>query len=1024
LEYEKSVKDSASVWKSCCNLKFIGEKSEIKGTDKFGGTIVDTNLQYTQSKYDEIKNRSQREETLIAWRNDHAVSELVLWTGSSDVQSMTIIVSDFISGANKILAKNVTVSFIKSTKAYNGDYLGYGDKNRKIPKETQDNRSEAFDILYQTDSFYMKAGKIQPVWVDIYVPKDTKADVYMGTLTVKDDKDNRIVFTYKLNIQDIVLLDSTEFKNSFDIELWQYPYSSAEYYDVKPFSEEHFSLIKSSMIKYREIGGHAITASIVEEAWNGQTYSKKEVHYPSMIKWIKNVDGKFIYDYSDFDRWVEFNKKLGIGDKIVLYSIAPWHNSFSYWEEDVLKYEVFTVGNARYKEVWKDFLEKLIDHLMDKDWFEEAYIGIDERGFCTEAFELIDSVRNIYGKSLKTAGAIDRFVDKKEFALQITDLNVSDTAAAAYPTKFQELLAKRKAFGFRTILYSCTEHEPGNFVLSAPVESYWSMINAGKADTAGFLRWAYDAWVKDPLKDATHNAFEPGDCFLIYPDEKDVQHKVSKSSIRLEKMAEGVRDVNKLMMMKNEIPNLEDKVKAVYDKITIIPTTSRSYLSESKRMQLSLEVKCFKEALYMLSEEYMKIIKKAVERADFGKELNIGNKLPTYELNEKYLSDIDKDESNENGRRYLGQPDMVMLDDNKTLITAYPKGHGKGSLIMKISYNAGETWVEKVNTPKSWRGSQETPTMYKLHLADGTQRIILITACPGWGMDLAGNRYGWNTSYSDDGGETWTEYQHWYSKRADNQDNVVIVGMASLIQLKDKDGNDIQKWIGVYHDSDYVNYKTYLTFDEDGKEQWSIPEAYLREYRDIERIYQMCEIGMFRSPDGKRIVGLARSQSHHNPATLIYSDDEGENWSKPMDLPGSLAGERHKALYDPVSNRLFIAFREILYDQNGNNQFDGSWTAGDWGAWVGTYEDLINQKEGQYRIILDRDWTNSVYSGDTGYTGMAVQPDGTFILDTYGHWDKDFSMSWTGGVTTDLCYIRQAKFKLSDFEAENNITML
>ena len=91
---------------------------------------------------------------------------------------------------------------------------------------------------------------------------------------------------------------------------------------------------------------------------------------------------------------------------------------------------------------------------------------------------------------------------------------------------------------------------------------------------------------------------------------------------------------------------------------------------------------------------------------------------------------------------------------------------------------------------------------------------------------------------------------------------------------------------------------------------------------------------------------------------------------------------------------------------------------------VGTYEDLINQKEGQYRIILDRDWTNSVYSGDTGYTGMAVQPDGTFILDTYGHWDKDFSMSWTGGVTTDLCYIRQAKFKLSDFEAENNITML
>ena len=43
--------------------------------------------------------------------------------------------------------------------------------------------------------------------------------------------------------------------------------------------------------------------------------------------------------------------------------------------------------------------------------------------------------------------------------------------------------------------------------------------------------------------------------------------------------------------------------------------------------------------------------------------------------------------------------------------------------------------------------------------------------------------------------------------------------MASLIQLKDKNGNNIQKWMGVYHDVNYVNYKTYLTFDESGNEQ-------------------------------------------------------------------------------------------------------------------------------------------------------------------------------------------------------------
>ena len=46
-----------------------------------------------------------------------------------------------------------------------------------------------------------------------------------------------------------------------------------------------------------------------------------------------------------------------------------------------------------------------------------------------------------------------------------------------------------------------------------------------------------------------------------------------------------------------------------------------------------------------------------------------------------------------------------------------------------------------------------------------------------------------------------------------------------------------------------------------------------------------------------------------------------------------------------------------------------------------------------------------------------VLPDGTFVMDSYGHWDEDFSKSRTGGVTTDLCYIRQARFNLKALEA-------
>ncbi len=1345
-----------------------------KGVPQMSGSIVDTDTQYTQDRYDEIMDMGKISSQLHVWKNDQVVSEIAIISKQSSLRNVKVEISD-LQGENGIISSNqVSASFIRSTKAYNGSYLGYGDPEREIPIDNGNNRAESSDILYQDARNPLDIGfnAVQPIWVSFDIPKDAEAGTYIVHLNVSADEiEEPLTFIYEIVVDDVILPDPSEYRQEYDIELWQYPYSSAEYYDVEPFSEEHFDILRSSMEIYSQIGGHAITATISEDAWNGQTYSANDVHYPSMIRWIKNEDGSFSYDYTDFDRWVQFNKDLGIGDKIVLYSIAPWHNSFTYWEDGRLVKEPFTVGSTRYQEVWKDFLQDLIEHLTDRGWFEESYIGIDERGFSSEAFDLIDSVKNIHGESLKTAGAMDNFTGKHDLAMRVTDLNVGDTAAASNPEDFTKLVQERKAAGLRTTLYSCTEHEPGNFSLSAPVESYWSVINAGK-ETAGFLRWAYDAWVENPLIDATHNAFEPGDCFLIYPDEKGAENPMSKSSVRLERMAEGVRDVNKIRLMISEIPVLQEMADEMFDRLTTVPTIRRTYLNDEEKSALIKETRQFKEDLQKLTNRYIELrdtasdevesvqilggdqnitvgaskqleaivlpdniiddrvswsssdpcveinqdgvitgiqmgnariiatsvldkskqaeIKVTVTRAqieesarvasysfdeenaqdgwgtrdgidtdvlyeegksgkaahvnesspiifttDSGlgendswtisywvksiqpvtertsvlmdaqkdysfdlklaagrsagyhvgkgsgdvltfkyefeqnewyhiawtqsketglsmyvngnltetnswtktnralapidivggtgfdglidelkvynrvlnaaeiqtdmlveglnisihehdlyigdsyqiqvnlisdqedktvlfqsdhpeiasvdengvvqginrgqaiitvsnpaggysdkvvinvkKKLIISNPLSHYTLDDRYLSDIEKAPGTQ--RQYLGQPDMVRTSSGR-LITAYPQGHGKGPIIMRISDDNGETWTEKTDIPSSWAGSQETPTMYILNLEDGTERIMLITACPGWGSDSSGNTTGWNTSYSDDNGETWSEYSHWYSTHADGTANNSIVAMASLIQLRDEQGKYIQKWMGVYHDYDYINYKTYLTFDENGQEQWSEPEPYLQEYRDIESSYQMCEIGMFRSPDGSRIIGLARSQSHNNPSTLIYSDDEGETWSAPMDLPGSLSGERHKAVYDPISGRLLITFREIKYDLNGNNQFDGDsdWTCGDWMAWVGTYDDLMLQNDGEYCFTIAEDFANSAKSGDTGYAGVVVLDDGTFIMDSYGHWDEDFSSQWNGGVTTDLCYIKLAKFKLGEIENDN-----
>ena len=105
---------------------------------------------------------------------------------------------------------------------------------------------------------------------------------------------------------------------------------------------------------------------------------------------------------------------------------------------------------------------------------------------------------------------------------------------------------------------------------------------------------------------------------------------------------------------------------------------------------------------------------------------------------------------------------------------------------------------------------------------------------------------------------------------------------------------------------------------------------------------------------------------------MIHSNDEGETWTDPAELPAALTGDRHTGRYAP-DGRLFISFRDTTHE---------SPTKGDWVAWVGTYDDIIKCCEGQYRVRL----LDNHKGGDCAYPGVELLPDGTFVTTTYGHW--------------------------------------
>ncbi|MDA0812673.1 MAG: sialidase family protein, partial [Verrucomicrobia bacterium] len=154
----------------------------------------------------------------------------------------------------------------------------------------------------------------------------------------------------------------------------------------------------------------------------------------------------------------------------------------------------------------------------------------------------------------------------------------------------------------------------------------------------------------------------------------------------------------------------------------------------------------------------------------------------------------------------------------------------------------------------------------------------------------------------------------------------------------------------------------------DGGLSWSAPKS-IWAGSDI----HLCEPGSIRSPDGNQIAVLLRENSRTRNSHIIFSDDEGQSWASPRELPGSLTGDRHTGQYSP-DGRLFISFRDMAHESPTN---------GDWVAWVGTYEDLVSGAEGQYRVRLK----DNLKASDCAYPGVEILPDGTLVTTTYGHWD-------------------------------------
>lgn len=497
-----------------------------------------TDVRYSKTEVPVLETLSRQIE-LVGWKGERVNALALLWA-TRDCKDLQVTVSELRGPqGNQIPASAVRVHFVRyvMTDELNKDKRGTCGYR---PDHSVFDSSMVADILDVKLKHDLKAMNTQPVWFNIWIPAGTESGLYKAKVSIRGEK--CIFPSLELQVRVVNRELPAPRDWTFWLDLWQNPYAVARYYEVPLWSKAHFGYMRPMMQQLADAGQKCITASIMHQPWGGQT----EDAFESMVMRVKRLDGSWTFDYAVFDKWVEFMMSMGIDREINCYSMIPWKLSFRYYDQasDGMKYVHAKVGSPEYKEFWFPFLKDFAKHLKAKGWFEKTTIAMDERPMdqMQKAIALIREADPDFKVAL--AGNYHEQIEE-----DIQDYSIA--SGQLYP---EEVLAKRRAKGMKSTFYTCcSEAYPNLFTFSAPAEAAWHAWYAAAEDFDGYLRWAYNSWVKDPLRDSRFRAFGAGDCFQIYPG--------GRSSVRMERLIEGIQDYEKVRILREEFKNDPVKLK-------------------------------------------------------------------------------------------------------------------------------------------------------------------------------------------------------------------------------------------------------------------------------------------------------------------------------------------------------------------------------------------------------------------------------------------------------------------------------
>ena len=157
------------------------------------------------------------------------------------------------------------------------------------------------DILMESspEAAPVKGRAVLPVWVTVRIPKEAKAGLYTGELTVQPESGSSTKVKINLEVSDWTLPETQDYRTFLDFV--ESPDSLAVEYNVPLWSEKHWKIIDKSFQLLSPTGTRTVYVPLI----TGTNFGNEQ----SMVRWIDKGGGKYEYDYSVLDRYLDSAEK-------------------------------------------------------------------------------------------------------------------------------------------------------------------------------------------------------------------------------------------------------------------------------------------------------------------------------------------------------------------------------------------------------------------------------------------------------------------------------------------------------------------------------------------------------------------------------------------------------------------------------------------------------------------------------------------------------------------------------------------